>query len=227
MKRALVALALFGVVAAGCTPQAPAAAPVGQTSQVPSVGVQWADNLCAAILDYDRDAVTFQMDSTSPATMVSSLRAYLDATTKQLDGAKAKLSGIGPSPVAGGDEATQAIIQSLDVLSQTVRAAQSQIENVNPDDRTAVSTALQQIAQTLQGLRAPVNPLEGMGERFPDLQAAARSADNCTEVSRTRASRSALPPVTSSTPPTSTPPTSSSSTNTPPGSSSESTPPSS
>lgn len=197
MKRALVALALPVVVVAGCTAQAPAAAPVGDTSQAPSAAVQWADNLCAAILDYDHNAATFQMDSSSPATMLASLRTYLDATTRQIDGAKAKLSGLGPSPVAGGDEATQAIIQSLDVLSQTVRAAQGQMEHVDPNDRTAVSTALQQIAQTLQGLRAPVNPLEGMGERFPDLQAAARSADNCTEVSRTRASRSALPQVPS------------------------------
>jgi hypothetical protein len=112
--------------------------------------------------------------------------------------------------VAGGDEAGQALIQSMDTLSQTVESARTRIAGVDPNDRTAISAALQDIAQRLQGVRAPVNPLEGMGERFPDLQAAARSADNCTEISRTRASRAALPP-TSSTSTTSSVPTETSS----------------
>jgi hypothetical protein len=213
VKRALVALALVAVLAGCDKPAAAPAAPTG-TTQVAPGAVEWADNLCAAILDYDSNPATFQIDSSSPQAMVTSLTTYLDATSTRVNSAKAKLSGLGPSPVAGGDEAGQALIQSMDTLSQTVEAARTRIAGVDPNDRTAISAALQDIAQRLQGVRAPVNPLEGMGERFPDLQAAARSADSCTEISRTRASRSALPPTssTSSTSTTSTFPTETTST---------------
>jgi predicted small lipoprotein YifL len=208
VRRALVALALLAALA-GCTAPGPAAAPVGDTSSAPPAAVAWADTLCAAILDYDTNAASFQLDSSSPSAAVNSVRTYLDTTVNQIAGTKTRLTTIGPAPVAGGDEAAQALVQSLDTLSQTVEAARTRIGAVDANDRTAVNAALQDIANTLQSLRTPVNPLEGMGERFPDLQAAARSADNCTEVSRTRASRAALPPLSSTTSSTTTsPPTS-------------------
>jgi hypothetical protein len=224
-RRALPALALV-VALAGCTTPGPAAAPSQDTSAVSPAAVQWADTLCAAVLDYDNNAPTFKPDTTSPAAMVTALSTYLDATTTQITAAKAKLTGIGPSPVAGGDEAAQALILSLDTLNATVETAKGKLANVNANDRTAVNATLQDIASVLAGLKTPVNPLEGMSERFPDLQAAARSADNCAEVSRTRASRSALPPVSSSYPSTmsSTPPPSTSSTRPPTGFTEPSTP---
>ncbi|GAB3869290.1 hypothetical protein GCM10029964_001270 [Kibdelosporangium lantanae] len=184
--------------------------------------MQWADALCAAILDYDSNAPTFKPDASSPQAMVTALTTYLDATAVQIVGAKAKLTALGPAPVAGGDEANQALVLSLDTLNATVAAAKGKLSGVNVNDRTAVNAAIQEIAALLSGLRTPVNPLEGMGERFPDLQAAARSSDNCTEISRTRASRAALPPISSSSsyPPStsgSTPPSSTSSTGPPTG----------
>jgi hypothetical protein len=203
VKRALVALGLLAALA-GC--DAPAAAPAAQptTTVAGAAAIQWADNLCGAILEYDRNTTPFQIDSSSPSGMITSLTTYLDATSTRINSARAKLASVGPSPVTGGDEATQAIIQSMDTLIQTVQSARNQISGVDPNDRSAVSAALQQIAQSLQGVRAPVNPLEGMGERFPDLQAAARSADNCTEISRTRANRSSVPQTSTTTSTTST-----------------------
>jgi hypothetical protein len=214
-RHALAALALLAALG-GCTTPGPAAAPAQDPSAAPAA-VQWADTLCAAILDYDNNAATFRPDTSSPTAMVSALSAFLDATATQITAARAKLAGIGPAPVAGGDEATQALILSLDTLNATVETAKGKLATVNANDRTAVNATLQDIATILAGLRTPVNPLEGMGERFPDLQAATRSADNCTEVSRTRASRSALPPVSSSYPSTtgSSPPPSTSSTGPP------------
>jgi hypothetical protein len=56
--------------------------------------------------------------------------------------------------------------------------------------------ALQDIGTDLSAVRSPVNPLEGMGARFPELQSAVRAADTCVEVSRARATRPTPPPST-------------------------------
>jgi hypothetical protein len=113
------------------------------------------------------------------------------------------------------------IVSGLNDMRTIVNRSKDKLAKVDTNDRTATSTTLQEIAKDLQTLRVPVNPLEGMGARYPDLQAAVRSADNCTEITRTRASRSALPPPSTESSTTSTPtepgfPTSETSTTTPP-----------
>jgi hypothetical protein len=223
VKRALVALALVAALAGCDTPDAaPAAHGPQTTAQAGPGAVAWADNLCAAILDFDSNAPKFEVDSSSPASMISSLTKYLDATSTRINGAMAKLENLGPSPVAGGDEAAQGITGSLQRLREIVDRSKTRLTTVDPNDRTATSAALQDIARDLQNLREPVNPLEGMGERYPDLQAAARSADNCTEISRARASRTALPPISGSF--SEPPPTSDSTFPTSPSQESESVP---
>jgi hypothetical protein len=200
MTRALVAVA-FAVVLAGC--ETPSAAPADQAPQTTTTpagpeAVQWADNLCAAILDYDSTAPKPEIDSSSPATMITSLTSYLDATLTRVNGLTGKLSSLGAAPVPGGDEAAQNIISALNGMRDVVNRSMEKLAKVDTNDRTGTSATLQDIARDLQTLRVPVNPLEGMGVRYPDLQAAVRSADNCTEITRARASRSALPPTTSS-----------------------------
>jgi hypothetical protein len=199
VKRALVAAALLAVLA-GC--DTPAPAPAGHapptTGQAGPAAVDWAGNLCAAILDFDSTAPRFEVQSSTPAAMISSLMNYLNAMSSRVDSAMSKLQTLGPSPVAGGDEAASGISSSLQRLREIVDRSKTRLSGTDPNDRTAISAALQDIARDLQNLREPVNPLEGMGDRYPDLQAAARSADNCTEISRTRASRTALPPTSSS-----------------------------
>jgi hypothetical protein len=203
VKRALVGGALGAVALAlvltGC--QTPSAAPAASgpqttTAQAGPAAVQWADNLCAAILDYDSTAPKPEIDSTSPAAMIASLTSYLDATLTRVNGLTSKLSSLGAAPVSGGDEAAQNIVSALSDMRAVVDRSKGKLANVDTNDRTGTSATLQDIARDLQTLRVPVNPLEGMGARYPDLQAAVRSADNCTEISRTRASRSALPPLT-------------------------------
>lgn len=215
MKRAMVALAVL-LALAGC--QTPAASPAGPASTTPSPGpaaVEWADNLCSVILEYDSTAPKLDMDSSTQEAMVAWLTTYLDTTSSRVTTAVGKLQGLVPASVGGGDEATGSLIDSLRQVGAIAERSKERITKVDKNDPTATRAALQDVAKDLQNLRTPVNPFEGMGAMYPDLQAAARSADNCTEITRARASRTNLPPLPSD-PPTTGSSSSTTTTTTPP-----------
>jgi hypothetical protein len=197
---ALAGLLLVALVgAAACqVPSSSSAKPGPTTSSSPAaVAVEWADKLCGVILEYDSVPVKLEVNATSPDAAVESLKQSLGTMSGRTNDSLTKLREVGPAPVAGGDEAAQSLISLLDTRKQIVDRSLESLGKINLSDRTAATGALQQVASDLQSLKTPVNPLEGMGTRFPALQSAARSADNCTEISRVRASRSALPPTPS------------------------------
>jgi hypothetical protein len=198
VRRAVMALTA-SVLLAGCQVPASSSARPGPatTAAAAAAAVGWADRLCGVILEYDSVPAKFEVDSTSPDAAVSSLTKSLDALSARINDALGKLREVGESPVAGGDEAVQSLASLLETRRSIVDGALTRLRNLNLSDRTAATAALQGVASDLQSLKTPVNPLEGMGSRFPELQAAARSADTCTEITRLRASRSALPPAPS------------------------------
>ncbi|ALG05835.1 hypothetical protein AOZ06_01885 [Kibdelosporangium phytohabitans] len=159
--------------------------------------VEWADRLCGVILEYDGTPVKFEVDATSPETAVASLKRSLETMSGRIDDTLGKLREVGQAPVPGGDEAAVGLVTSLEDRKAIVTQSLGSLGKINVADRTTATQTLKEVAENLQRLKTPVNPLEGMGERFPELQAAARSADTCTEITRVRASRSALPPPTS------------------------------
>jgi hypothetical protein len=159
--------------------------------------MEWADRLCGAILAYDSGIAKVEINSSSQEAALESLKEVLHSMSVRVNDTLDKLNNVGPAPVPGGDEAATGLIVELQRLRTVVDRSQGQLARVDLADRTATSTALQEVARDLQAVRVPVNPLEGMGARYPELQAAARSADNCTEITRLRASRSALPPAPS------------------------------
>jgi hypothetical protein len=189
---------------AGDPPPGPASTTPGLTAEA------WADNLCGVILDYDAGAGRLEIDPSSQAATISSLVKYLDGMSSRITITTDNLQNLGPAPIPGGDEAAQAIVGSLQRIAHTVNLAKSRLSGIDPNDRTAAAATLKEVATSLQDLRAPVNPLEGMGARYPEFQAAVRAAPNCGEVIRARSSRAALPPLTpttTTTPPTTTTPT--------------------
>ncbi|ONI78897.1 hypothetical protein ALI144C_29495 [Actinosynnema sp. ALI-1.44] len=233
MRRAATALAvplLIGLLGvAGCQVPASSSAKPGPStaSGASPAAVEWVDRLCGVILEYDGTPVKIEVDSTSPDAAIASLKRSLDGMTGRIDETLGKLREVGQAPVPGGDDAALGLVTSLEDRKAIVRQSLDRLGGINVADRTAATAALQEVAQNLQRLKTPVNPLEGMGERFPELQAAARSADNCTEITRVRASRSALPPTSSATSGypsgTSTPPTSGTDASTPPTATTEPT----
>nr|WP_042198133.1 hypothetical protein [Kibdelosporangium sp. MJ126-NF4]CEL23217.1 hypothetical protein [Kibdelosporangium sp. MJ126-NF4]CTQ94380.1 hypothetical protein [Kibdelosporangium sp. MJ126-NF4] len=230
--RVVTALAIplvVGLLAVtGCQVPASSSAKPGPptTSGASQPAVEWVDRLCGAILDYDSVPVRFEVDSSSPEAAIASLKRTLETMSGRIDDTVGKLREVGQAPLPGGDEAATSLVSLLEDRKTVVTRSLGTLGTINVADRAAATTALQGVAKDLQALKTPVNPLEGMGSRFPELEAAARSADNCTEISRVRASRSALPPTPSnpteypggSSAPTQ-PPTSGSGTSTPPPSS--------
>jgi hypothetical protein len=194
VKRAVGVLALVTVLAACQVPASPGPRPGPVTTSAAPVAVEWADKLCGAILEYDSGTPRVEVDSSSQDAAIKSLNTVLEKMSIQINGTLDRLGTIGQAPVPGGDEAAQNLASALERLRTVVDRSRSRLLGVDTNDRPGTTAALQEVAQDLQTLKEPVNPLEGMGQRFPELQAAARSADNCTEISRVRASRAALPP---------------------------------
>ncbi|RSM75490.1 hypothetical protein DMH04_37805 [Kibdelosporangium aridum] len=198
MRRAVIALLLLVGVTACQVPASSSNRPAPTTAPPATLAaVEWADKLCGVILEYDGASVKLEVDSTSTEAAVTSLRRSLEAMSAQVNNTLTKLREVGPAPVPGGDEAAQSLITLLEGRKAVLERSQAELKPDLASDRTAASAVLQQVGRDLQNLKPPVNPLEGMGSRFPELQAAARSADNCTEITRVRASRSALPPTPS------------------------------
>ncbi len=198
VRRAVIALLLLVGVAACQVPASSSNRHVPTTTPPAALAaVEWADKLCGVILDYDSATVKLEVDSTSTEAAVTSLKRSLEAMTAQVDNTLTKLREVGQAPVPGGDEATQSLITLLEGRKAVLERSQADLKPDLASDRTAATAVLQKIGRDLQNLKPPVNPLEGMGSRFPELQAAARSSDSCTEITRVRASRSALPPAPS------------------------------
>jgi hypothetical protein len=198
VKRAVGVLALV-VVLAGCEVPATTSTRNGPptTASAAPAAVEWADKLCGAILAYDSSAAKQEIDSSSQEAAIKSLNDLLQSMSVRINDTIDQLQTIGPAPIPGGDEAATGLTIELERLRTVVDRSRTRLSGVDLTDRAGTSTALQEVARDLQSVRVPVNPLEGMGARYPELQAAARSADNCTEITRLRASRSALPPTPS------------------------------
>jgi hypothetical protein len=204
VKRAVGVLALV-VVLAGCQVPASTSTRNGPptTATAAPAAVEWADKLCGSILAYDSSAAgKNEIDSSSQEAAIKSLNDVLQSMSVRINDTLDSLQNIGPAPVPGGDEAATGLMVELERLRTVVDRSRTRLSGVDLADRSGTSTALQEVARDLQTVRVPVNPLEGMGARYPELQAAARSADNCTEITRLRASRSAPTPTYSDEYPT-------------------------
>lgn len=197
MKRAVGVLALVVVLAACEVPASSTRTGPPTTASAAPAAMEWADRLCGALLAYDSGTAKVEINSSSQEAALESLKNVLQSMSVRVNDTLDKLQDVGPAPVPGGDEAATGLMVELERLRTVVGRSQVRLSGVDLADRAGTSAALQEVATDLQAVRVPVNPLEGMGARYPELQAAARSADNCTEITRLRASRSALPPTPS------------------------------
>lgn len=181
----LFAVAAVLVAASGCSTTiagspAPAGASAGgATAPATTDPVAWTDRVCGSLLPLQKSlSTTPQFDQSDPAAAVKALSDFLGKGETAIDQAVSGLDAAGPSPVQGGNEVVVRIKSTLTTVRNSFDQAKAALDKINPDDPTALITALPQAVAPLQDLSKLKDPTSDL-KASPELDAAAAKAPNC------------------------------------------------
>ncbi|MEV6242541.1 hypothetical protein [Lentzea sp. NPDC051838] len=183
MRLRLVATAVITAAAlAGCT--------IGGnsgTSSTPTSGaaspqaVAYMDKVCGAASEFAKIEKTApKLDASDPAKLKAEMATYMgqlaDAFSKSAEG----LKNVGPSPVAGGEEAVNKMAETFTSLSTVFAEAKAKVEQADPNNATGGLQAAGEAIAKLSELADPLRDLKGV----PELQKATQTAKNCQDMQR-------------------------------------------
>jgi hypothetical protein len=183
MRRSLVATAAVAALAlAGCsnggnsgtspTPTSDAAGPQA---------VAYMDKVCAAASEFAKIEKTApKLDAGDSAKLKAEMAAYMgqlaDAFTKSAEG----LKNVGPSPVAGGEEAVNKMAETFTSLGVVFTDAKAKVEQADANNATG---GLQAAGEAIAKLSELADPLRDLKD-VPELQKATQSAPQCQAMQR-------------------------------------------
>jgi hypothetical protein len=183
MRRSLVATAAVAALAlTGCTNGGNSG-----TSSTPTSGaaspeaVAYMDKVCGAASEFAKIEKTApKLDSGDSAKLKADMAAYMgqlaDAFTKSADG----LKNVGPSPVAGGEEAVNKMAEAFTSLGTVFGDAKTKIEKADANDATGGIQAAGEAIAKLSELADPLRDIKAV----PELQKATQTAPKCQEMQR-------------------------------------------
>ncbi|MFI6101026.1 hypothetical protein ACIA8G_36230 [Lentzea sp. NPDC051213] len=183
MRLRLVATAVVAAAAlAGCTNGGGSG-----TSSTPTSGaaspeaVAYMDKVCGAASEFAKvDKNTPRLDAGDPAKLKSEMAAYMgqlaDAFVKSAD----ELRKVGPSPVAGGEEAVNKLTETFTSLSALFADAKVKVEQADPNNANGGLQAAGVAIGRLSELADPLRDLKAV----PELQKATQAAPKCQEMQR-------------------------------------------
>ncbi|GLY47881.1 hypothetical protein [Lentzea sp. NBRC 102530] len=183
MRRSLVATAAVAALAlAGCTNGGNSG-----TSPTPSSGVNnaaavaYMDKVCSAASEFAKIEKTApKVDPADTSKLKAEMAAYMgqlaDAFAKSAEG----LKNVGPSPVAGGEEAVNKMAETFTSLGTVFTEAKTKIEQADGNDATGGIQAAGEAIAKLSELADPLRDLQGV----PELQKATQTAGKCQEMQR-------------------------------------------
>lgn len=153
-------------------------APESEAAGPPSPeGVAWADQVCGAFIDANA-VLTDQPrpDATNAPATVAGYSQYFDRTIPILESSIARLQGIGPGPLEGGDIMINNMGTLMTLMRDAHRAAKAAVDAINPASPTVLTQELP-AALNLTDVqdRAPEIDVSAT----PELNAAAEAAPNC------------------------------------------------
>ncbi|RAS60302.1 hypothetical protein C8D87_112199 [Lentzea atacamensis] len=184
MRLRLVATAVVATCAlAGCTT-------IGGnsgTSATPTSGaaspeaVAYMDKVCGAASEFAKiEKTPPKLDAGDSAKLKAEMAAYMgqlaDAFTKSAEG----LKNVGPSPVAGGEEAVTKMADAFTSLGVVFTDAKTKIEQA---DANNASGGLQAAGEAIAKLSELADPLREL-KAVPELQKATQTASKCQEMQR-------------------------------------------
>ena len=182
MRLRLVATAAVAACAlAGCT----SGGNTG-TSSTPTSGaaspeaVTYMDKVCGAASEFAKIDKTAPRIDTDPVKLKAEMAAYMgqlaDAFTKSAEG----LKNVGPSPVAGGEEAVNKMAETFTSLGTLFSDAKTKVEQADANNATGGIEAAGPAIAKLSELADPLRDLTAN----PELQKATQTAPKCQEMQR-------------------------------------------
>ena|SRR5689334_16852116 len=183
MRLRLVATAAVAACAlAGCTNGGGTG-----TSSTPSSGaaspqaIAYMDKVCGAASEFAKIEKTApKFDAGDSAKLKADMAAYMgqlaDAFTKSAEG----LKNVGPSPVAGGEEAVNKMAETFTSLGAVFSEAKTKVEQADANNATGGLQAAGEAIAKLSELADPLRDLKGV----PELQKATQSAQKCQDMQR-------------------------------------------
>jgi hypothetical protein len=183
MRLRLVATAVITAAAlAGCTNGGNSGTSPTPTSGAASpAAIAYMDKVCGAASEFAKVQKTApKLDAGDPAKLKADMAAYMgqlaDAFTKSANG----LKNVGPSPVAGGEDAVNKMAEAFTSLGTVFGDAKTRIEQADANDATGGMQAAGEAISKLSELADPLRDLKAV----PELQKATQSAQKCQEMQR-------------------------------------------
>jgi hypothetical protein len=178
--RLLPLLAAAVVAVAGCGSGGDSTAPTS-TSASPSddPAVAYMDKVCTAAASFTAVPKTPpQLDANDPAKLKADMGAYMGQMADAFGQTAAKLRGVGPSPVAGGDEQVERMAATFTDIAKNFSDAKAAIEAADANDPMGGLKAAGEAITRLDDFVAPLKQLEAS----PELSAAAEKAASCQDL---------------------------------------------
>jgi hypothetical protein len=183
MRLSLVATA---VVAAACALAGCTNGGNSGTSSTPTSGaaspeaVAYMDKVCGAASEFAKIEKTAPKLDADSAKLKAEMAAYMgqlaDAFTKSAEG----LKNVGPSPVAGGEEAVNKMAETFTSLGVVFTDAKTKVEQADANNATGGIQAAGEAIAKLSELADPLRDLKNN----PELQKATQTAPKCQEMQR-------------------------------------------
>ncbi|WP_367133218.1 hypothetical protein [Saccharothrix sp. HUAS TT1] len=188
--RLLPLVAALAVAVAGCGSGDDGAAPTSSAEPSDAAAVEYMDKVCTAAASFATVPKTPpQLDANDPAKLKADMGAYMgqmaDAFTQTATG----LRGVGPSPVAGGDEQVEQMAVTFTGIAKNFSDAKAAIEAADANDPVGGLQAAGEAITRLDDFVAPLKQLEAS----PELSEAAEKAESCQGLRTLRPSESAAP----------------------------------
>ncbi|MGW6449006.1 hypothetical protein [Lentzea sp. NPDC055074] len=183
MRRSLVATAAVAALAlAGCTNGGNSGtSPTPTSGAADAAAVAYMDKVCGAASEFAKIEKTApKVDPGDPGKLKAEMAAYMgqlaDAFAKSAEG----LKNVGPSPVAGGEQAVTKMGETFTSLSTVFADAKVKVEQADANNATG---GLQAAGEAIAKLSELADPLRDLKD-VPELQKATQSAQKCQEMQR-------------------------------------------
>ncbi|MFI9008955.1 hypothetical protein ACIGNX_17195 [Actinosynnema sp. NPDC053489] len=188
----LVAATAVVLAVAGCGSGGDSTTTTPATTASPSdeAAVAYMDKVCTAAASFATVPKTPpQLDANDPAKLKADMGAYMGQMADAFGQTAAKLRGVGPSPVAGGDEQVEKMAVTFTDIAKNFTDAKAAIEAADANDPVGGLQAAGEAITRLDDFVAPLKQLEAS----PELAAAAEKAGSCQGLRTLRPSEAAAP----------------------------------
>lgn len=176
----------------------PSASSSPSSSSGGGTAVEFADEVCVAMLKFVEPALdmqSFQPDVSSPSAAVGSITTALTNLSTALESSLAALSDIDSTVVDGGDVIVSTFTSAFSQLKQRIDKSTDKLSSINPNDPQQVTAALQEVGTDLESVSDIGNTFDSLGDTSPELDRAAREAPSCQKIEELGTGAGSAPPT--------------------------------